>query len=65
MAAIKSLFSHPPTTCFYSFITAFIFRCVLGLAEMELIFPIAALIVLCFVLVARKVLITYQCFGYC
>jgi len=31
---------------------------VLGLAEMELVFPTAALIVLCFVLVARKVLIT-------
>ena len=38
---------------------------VLGLAGMELIFPIAALIVLCSVLVARKVLITHQCFGYC
>ena len=38
---------------------------VLGLAEMELIFPIAALIMLCSVLVARKVLITHQCFGYC
>ena len=37
---------------------------VLGLAEMELIFPLAALIVLCFVLVARKVLITHRCFGY-
>ena len=32
---------------------------------MELILPIAALIVLCSVLVARKVLITHQCFGYC
>ena len=38
---------------------------VLGLAEMELVFPTAALIVLCFVLVPRKVLITHQCFGYC
>ena len=38
---------------------------VLSLAEMELIFPIADLIVLCFVLVARKVLMTHQCFGYC
>ena len=38
---------------------------VLGLAGMELPFPIAALIVLCFVLVARKVLIAHQCFGYC
>ena len=37
----------------------------LGLAEMELVFTIAALIVLCFALVARKVLITYQCVGYC
>jgi len=36
-----------------------------GLAEMELVFPIATVIVLCFVLVARKVLITLQCFGYC
>ena len=32
---------------------------------MELIFPIAALIVLCFVLAARRVLITHQCFNYC
>ena len=38
---------------------------VLGLAGMELTFPIAALIVLCFVFVARTVLITHQCFGYC
>ena len=43
--------------CGHSYLT------VLGLAEMELIFPIAALIVLCFVLVARKVLITHWCFG--
>ena len=28
-------------------------------------FPIAALVVLCFVFVARRVLITDQCFGYC
>jgi len=38
---------------------------VLGLAEMELIFPVAALTVLCSVLVARKVLLTSQCFGCC
>ena len=38
---------------------------VLGLAEMELISPTAALVVLCSVLVARTVLITHQCFGYC
>jgi len=38
---------------------------VLGLAEMELIFSIAALIVLSSVLVAREVLITHQCSGYC
>lgn len=38
---------------------------VLGLAEMKLIFRIAALIVLGFVLVARKLLTdTHQCFGY-
>lgn len=37
----------------------------LGLAGMELTFPIAALIVLCFVFVARTVLITHQCSGYC
>ena len=37
-----------------------LFKAVLGLAEMELIFPIAALIALCFVVVARKVLITHQ-----
>ena len=38
---------------------------VLGLAGKELTFPIVALIVLCFLLVARKVLITHRCFGYC
>ena len=38
---------------------------VLGLAEMELVLPTAALVVLCSVLVARTVLITHQCFGYC
>jgi len=32
---------------------------------MELTFPIAALIVLCFVFVARMVLITCQCCGHC
>jgi len=32
---------------------------------MELTFPIAALIVLCFVFVAGNVLITHQCSGYC
>jgi len=37
----------------------------LGLAEMELIFPIAALVVLCLVLVDRRVWITHQGFGYC
>lgn len=37
----------------------------LGLAEMKVILPLAAPIELCFVLVARKVLITHQCFGYC
>jgi len=36
-----------------------------GLAEIKIIFPIAAPIVLFFVLVDRAVLITYQCFGYC
>ena len=41
------------------------FLTILDLAGMELTFPIAALIVLCFVFVARKVLITHQCFGYC
>lgn len=34
-------------------------------AEMELISPTAALIVLCSVLVTREILITCQCFGYC
>ena len=38
---------------------------VLGLAETELIFPIAALVVLRSVLVARKVSIRHQCFGCC
>lgn len=37
---------------------------VLTLAEMELVFPTAAFIVLCSILVATKVLITCQCFGY-
>ena len=46
-------------------LTVLIKQIVWSLAEMELIFPIAALIVLCSVLVARKVLITHQCFGYC
>lgn len=36
-----------------------------GPAEEALTFRIAAVIVLCFVLVARKVLMTHQCFGYC
>lgn len=35
----------------------------MGLAEVDFIFPTAALIVLCFVFVDRKVLITEQCFG--
>jgi len=35
----------------------------LGLDEIGLIFPIAALIVLCFMSAVRKVLITHQCFG--
>ena len=39
-------------------------KCI-GLAWTESTFPIAALVVLCFVFVARTVLITYQCFGYC
>lgn len=38
---------------------------VLGLAEMELTFPIAALSVLCFALIGRKVLVTHPYFGYC
>ena len=38
---------------------------VLAWAELELIFPIAALLVLCCVLVASEVLITHQGFGYC
>lgn len=38
---------------------------VLGLLEMELIFPIPTLTVLYFVLVARKVLTVHQCFGCC
>ena len=38
---------------------------VLGLAGMELTFPIAAITELCFVFVARMVLTTHQCFGYC
>ncbi|GAB0181571.1 mitochondrial enolase superfamily member 1 [Grus japonensis] len=37
---------------------------VLGLAEMDLISPMAALTVLCCVLVTGKVLITHQCFDY-
>lgn len=38
---------------------------VLGLAGMEFTFPIAALILLCFVFVAIRVLITHQYFAYC
>ena len=38
---------------------------ILGLTGMEFAFPIAALIGLGFGLVARKVLRTHQCFGYC
>lgn len=38
---------------------------VLGLAKMELISPTAVLMVLSFALVARRVLITHQCFDYC
>ena len=38
---------------------------VLGLAGMEFVFPIAALTVLCFVMVAGRTLIIHQCFGYC
>lgn len=40
-------------------------RSVLCLAELELMFPTAALTVLCDVLVARKVWIIHQCSGYC
>jgi len=36
---------------------------VLGLCGMESAFPIAAIIVLCFVFAARMVLITHPCFG--
>lgn len=36
-----------------------------GLAEQKLTFPPAALMEPCFASVSRKVLITYQCFGYC
>lgn len=39
-------------------------RIVYWLAEMEFIFPIAALTVLVFALVARRVLITHWCFGH-
>ncbi|GAB0191254.1 hypothetical protein GRJ2_001590700 [Grus japonensis] len=45
-------------------LTLFHMTSVLGLAEMELILPTAALMVLCCVLVASKLLITHQCFGY-
>ena len=48
-----------------AFVTNALYESVLGLAEMEFIFPVAALIVLCSVLVARKVLVTQQRFGYC
>lgn len=40
------------------------FCSVLGLAERELIFSTAALTVLSFALVARKVQLTHHCFGY-
>lgn len=38
---------------------------VLDLAEIELTFPIAALTVLGFAWIARKVLRIHQCFAYC
>jgi len=41
------------------------FVCVLDLAETDLIFPMTDLTVLCFVLAARKVLITHQRFCHC
>lgn len=37
---------------------------ILGLAGMEVILPTAALTVQCFLLAARRVLITHQCFDY-
>lgn len=37
---------------------------VLSLAEMELVLPMASFIV-CYAVVAGRVLITHQCFGYC
>ena len=40
-------------------------RVVLILAGKELTFPITALIVVCFVFIARKVLKTHECFDYC
>lgn len=36
-----------------------------GLFEMGFTFPIAALLVLCFVVVTQKVLLTHQCPDYC
>lgn len=41
-----------------------IFMLVLDLTEMELAFPIAALITLCFVFVARTVLVTHQRYSF-
>lgn len=38
---------------------------VVGLVGVELTFPTAAFIVLCFALVARRVLISHQCFACC
>lgn len=37
----------------------------LHLAEMELIFPAEAFVMLSSVVVARKVQVTHQCFSYC
>ena len=47
------------------FLRLLVYVVVLGLAEMELIVPIAALVVLCSASVARRVLIAHQRFGYC
>lgn len=52
------------TALYLFFLTKHIYASILGLAGMELIFPIAAPTGLCFVLVAGRMLIRHQYFGY-
>ena len=59
------MFNDYPVLSVYQHIIRRCFMLVLGLAGMEVILVIAALMVLCFGFVTKPVLITQQCFGYC